>query len=82
VGQGQRVNTGGDHRLRETLGQLGHRIITADGELVVIDEWGDEERFHKFFENAPKMAQFLEGAGITSPPTVSVFNSHNLPGTF
>jgi hypothetical protein len=64
------------------LGQPGHRIITADHELVVIDEWGDEEQFHKFFDSAPKMGEFLAGAGITSHPTVSVFDSQNVPGTF
>jgi hypothetical protein len=66
----------------KTLGQIGHRMITADGELVVIDEWGDEEQFRQFFESAPGMAEVLEGAGITSPPEISVFNSLDVPGTF
>lgn len=66
----------------KTLGQLGHRMITGDGELVVIDEWGDEEQFRKFFDSAPRMGEFLEGAGITGPPEISVFNSVDVPGTF
>lgn len=66
----------------KTLGQIGHRIITADGELVVIDEWGDEDQFRKFFDSAPRMGEFLEGAGITGPPEVSVFDSRDVPGTF
>ncbi len=66
----------------KTLGQLGHRMVTADGELVVIDEWGDEEQFRKFFDSAPRMGEFLEGAGITGPPEISVFNSLDVPGAF
>ena len=48
----------------------------------MIDEWGDEEQFRKFFDSAPKMGEFLEGAGITGPPEISVFNSADVPGTF
>jgi len=57
-------------------------MLTADGELVVIDELGNESQFRKFFDSAPKMGEFLAGAGITGPPEVSGFNSVDMPGTF
>jgi hypothetical protein len=56
--------------------------LVSEPGVVSRGEWGDEEQFYEFFDSAPKMAEFLEGAGITNPPTVSVFDSQNLPGTF
>jgi heme-degrading monooxygenase HmoA len=57
-------------------------MITTDGELVVIDEWRDEDQFRQFFDSAARMGEFLEGAGITGPPEISVFDSLDVPGTF
>ena len=33
----------------KTLGQIGHRILLGEKELVVIDEWPSEESFQTFF---------------------------------
>jgi hypothetical protein len=35
-----------------------------------------------FFDSAPRMGEFLEEAGITGPPEVSVFNSVDVPAPF
>jgi hypothetical protein len=67
----------------KSLGQLGHRIATADGDLVVIDEWPTAEAFTTFFANAPRMAEFLAGAGIKGEPAISMLDSiDDIPGTF
>jgi hypothetical protein len=67
----------------KSLGQLGHRMLTADGDLVVIDEWPTAEAFTTFFANAPRMADFLAGAGIQGEPAISVLDSvDGIPGTF
>jgi hypothetical protein len=34
-------------------------MVTADGDLVAIDEWPDEGQCKKFFQSAPKMAEGL-----------------------
>jgi hypothetical protein len=66
----------------KSLGQLGHRMLTADGDLVVIDEWPTAEAFTTFFANAPH-GRVPAGAGITGEPAVSVLNSiDDIPGTF
>ncbi len=66
----------------KTLGQIGHRILLAEKELVVIDEWPDEESFQTFFSGAPRMQEFLSGAGLSSDPAISVFQTVDAPGTF
>lgn len=64
------------------MGQLGHRIVTGDDELVVIDEWGNAEQFQKFFERNTKIEEFVVGTGATGAPAISVFDSVEMPGTF
>ena len=66
----------------KTLGQIGHRILLAEKELVVIDEWPNEESFHTFFSEAPRMREFLSGAGLSSDPVVSVHPAVEAPGSF
>jgi hypothetical protein len=67
----------------KSLGQLGHRILTADGDLVVLDEWPTAEAFTTFFATAPRMADFLAGAGIQGEPAISMLDSiDDIPGTF
>ena len=59
----------------KTLGQIGHRILLGEKELVVIDEWPNEESFHRFFSGAPRMQEFLSGAGLSSDPVTSVLQA-------
>jgi hypothetical protein len=66
----------------KTLGQIGHRILFGEDELVVIDEWPSEEIFQEFFSSAPRMGEFLSGAGLSAEPIVSVFQVAHVPGTF
>jgi hypothetical protein len=66
----------------KTLGQIGHRILLGEKELVVIDEWPSEESFHTFFAEAPRMQEFLSGAGLTADPVISVHQAVEAPGTF
>jgi hypothetical protein len=66
----------------KTLGQIGHRILFGEKELVVIDEWPNEESFQTFFSEAPRMQEFLSGAGLTSEPVISIHQAVDAPGTF
>ena len=47
----------------KALGQIGHRILLGEKELVVIDEWPNEESCQTFFSGAPRMQEFLSGLG-------------------
>lgn len=62
-------------------GMLHHRFVAGDGELVVIDEWETAEQFQSFFDGNPKVAEVMGSIGMTGPPTVSVFESIDAPGT-
>jgi phosphoribosylaminoimidazole-succinocarboxamide synthase len=46
---------------------------TPDGEVVVIDEWGDAASFQKFFESNTKIPELLQAANVQGPPEVQVF---------
>jgi hypothetical protein len=47
--------------------------------LVVIDEWPNEESFHIFFSEAPRMQEFLSGAGLSSDPMTSMHQAVEAP---
>ena len=51
-------------------GVLAHRFYgTDDGQMMVIDEWPDEQSFHSFFEeNGGRIGPMMEAAGVTSEP--------------
>jgi hypothetical protein len=55
-------------------GLTAHRWYGADGEFMAIDEWPDGESFHAFFDEAqPDIGPVMQGAGVTSPPDVTVW---------
>jgi hypothetical protein len=66
----------------KSLGQIGHRMLLGENELVVIDEWPNEESFRTFFSEAPRMGEFLSGAGLASDPVISICEVVAAPGTF
>ncbi len=65
-----------------SLGQIGHRIVLGEKELVVIDEWPNEESFQTFFSGAPRMQELLSGTGLSSDPVISILQAVDAPGTF
>ena len=66
----------------KSLGQLGHRMLTDGKDLVVIDEWPDADTFNKFFAGAPRMGEFLSGAGIVGEPEVTILDAVDVAGRF
>ncbi len=63
-------------------GAVHHQMATGDGELIVIDEWPSAEAFEAFFTGDPDIPGISERAGAQVPPTVSVYQSFEAPGTF
>ena len=50
-------------------GLIAHRFYGADGEIMVVDEWPDEQSFLAFFEeNGERIAPLMQAAGVTSEP--------------
>jgi hypothetical protein len=51
-------------------GLIAHRFYaSADGEIMVIDEWPDEQSFQSFFEeNSGRIGPMMQAAGVTTEP--------------
>jgi hypothetical protein len=50
-------------------GLIAHRFYGSEGQVMVIDEWPDEQSFHEFFaEMQPQIQPIMEAAGITAEP--------------
>ena len=48
-------------------GLISHHFYGADDEILVVDEWPDEQSFQKFFDASPEIADIMERAGAGKP---------------
>src|ERR1022692_1172886 len=62
-------------------GLIHHRFVAGDGELVVIDEWDSAEQFQTFFDSNTKVAEVMNEVGASGPPTITVYQAIDAPGT-
>ena len=50
-------------------GLIAHRFYGTDGQILVVDEWPDEQSFQSFFEeNRDKIGPMMQAAGASSEP--------------
>ena len=61
---------------------LGHRFLSGDGELAVIDEWVDAATFQSFFVENAEAGHLMAELGMTGEPSVSIYEDTNAPGSF
>ena len=54
-------------------GVIAHRFYGSDdGQILVVDEWPDEQSFHTFFEEQQeRIGPLMQDAGVTSEPAVT-----------
>lgn len=52
-------------------GVIRHRIWGSDSEIMVVDEWPDEDSFRRFFEASPEIPELVQRAGVTSEPEIT-----------
>jgi hypothetical protein len=53
-------------------GLIAHRFYGSDGQVIVIDEWPDEQSFQSFFEeNRPRIEPMFEVAGAPGEPGIN-----------
>jgi quinol monooxygenase YgiN len=53
-------------------GVIAHRFYGADGRIMLIDEWPDEQSFQAFFaEGGPEIETIMAAAAISSEPEVA-----------
>jgi hypothetical protein len=52
-------------------GLIAHRFYGSDGQIMVVDEWPDEESFQRFFDaNRSEIEEMMGQAGITAEPQI------------
>jgi hypothetical protein len=51
-------------------GLMAHRFYgSEEGQIMVVDEWPDEQSFQSFFdENGDRIGAMMQAAGVTSEP--------------
>jgi hypothetical protein len=50
-------------------GLIAHRFYGGDGQILVLDEWPDEQSFREFFTHMESQIQpMMDAAGVTSEP--------------
>jgi heme-degrading monooxygenase HmoA len=56
-------------------GLISHHFYGNDTEILVVDEWRDEESFQAFYQDAGEQIQELMGhAGVTTEPEVNFWH--------
>jgi heme-degrading monooxygenase HmoA len=55
-----------------------HRIYGNDSEVLVVDEWPDEESFRKFFDASADIADIMQKAGATTAPDITFWRKLDL----
>ena len=63
-------------------GAVSHRFVGGDGEMLVIDEWPDEQTFQKFFADQPEIADVMRDGGAQGPPEISFYRVLDTPDQF
>ncbi|MDX6309238.1 MAG: hypothetical protein QOI06_2284 [Nocardioidaceae bacterium] len=52
-------------------GAISHHFYGNDDEILVVDEWPDEETFRGFFDASPEIAGLMQEVGVTSQPEIT-----------
>ena len=52
-------------------GLISHHFYGRGDEVLIVDEWPDEESFERFRESAPEIGELMQRAGVAGEPDVS-----------
>jgi hypothetical protein len=63
-------------------GATRHAFAGGDGEILVIDEWPDQESFQRFFESQADIPQVIAESGAEGPPQISFYRKLDTPDAF
>jgi len=78
---------GGEVMLRigeaaKAAGAIRHSFAGGDNEVLVIDEWPDEQTFQTFFDSQPEIADVMRDGGAQGPPETTFYRKLNTPDQF
>jgi hypothetical protein len=54
-------------------GVIRHRFYGSDDEVLVVDEWPDEQSFRAFFDASPDIKSIMDNAGVTAAPQIDIW---------
>jgi hypothetical protein len=60
------------------MGATYYRFYATDDEILVIDEWPDEQTFQEFFDSTPEIPRVMAEAGVTEAPEITFFRRLDL----
>ena len=60
------------------MGATFHRFYATDDQILVIDEWPDEETFHRFFDSQPEIPKIMAEAGVSTAPEITFYRKLEL----
>lgn len=63
-------------------GAVSHRFAGGDNEVLVVDEWPDEQSFRDFFNGQREIADVMRDGGAKGPPEIGVYRVLSTPDQF
>jgi hypothetical protein len=66
----------------KAAGAIHHSFAGGSNEVLVIDEWPDQESFEKFFAGETDIADVMRDGGAQGPPEMSFYRKLNTPDQF
>ena len=66
----------------KAAGAMHHLFAAGDNEVIVVDEWPDEQSFHAFFAGQPDIPEVMQAGGAQGQPQISVYRMLDTPDRF
>jgi hypothetical protein len=66
----------------KAAGAIRHTFAGGDGEVVVVDEWPDEQTFQAFFASQPDIPDVMRDGGAQGQPEISMYRVLSTPDQF
>jgi hypothetical protein len=67
----------------KAAGAIHHMFVEdGNGQLLVIDEWDNEEAFHQFFDNQKEIPVMMGAAGLSGAPSSTAYRIIDTPDRF
>jgi hypothetical protein len=66
----------------KAAGAVRHCFAGSENEVLVVDEWPDEQSFQAFFASQTEIADVMRDGGAQGPPEIGIYRKLNTPDEF
>ena len=66
----------------KAAGAIRHTFAGGEGEILVIDEWPDQQSFEAFFASQPEIADVMRDGGAQGEPVTTFYRKLDTPDQF